>query len=195
MSLEISGRHLELDVPPKLFERTTHDDQILPDTVLVANVLGDQEFFIETEPPEDSVGPDLGSHESRNDTLDATPRGEVKELAGDHRSETQPLPRASNQKPNLGHAVSPTVALHLQGSVADDLVPVDHHNPLSPLAIVLCGSPFNQIAPRHVGAKVDPVLGRQFAEESVGALYIVRTHPSNSDRLPILECHCLFDSI
>lgn len=189
MSLEVPGGQFVLDVTPQLLERATHDDEILPDSILITNVLRDQKLLVEPEPPEYAVGTILWPHQPRHDTIHPAPRGEVEELTRDYRSKAQTLPGSSYDQPHLGHIVAPAVALNLEGPVSDNLVPVHHHHPFGPLTIELCGSSFDQVPPGHVGAQVDPVLGRQSTKEGIGTLHIVRTHPSNGDRLSILESH------
>ncbi len=69
-SLEIGVCELELEILPQVFERAPHDDQVLPRTGLVSDVLRDQEFLVEAQPLEDAVRTHLRTHESCDNPVD-----------------------------------------------------------------------------------------------------------------------------
>jgi hypothetical protein len=82
----------------------------------------------------------------------------MEELTGDDGSETEALPGSRDDQTHLGHVIAPSVALELEGPVADNLIAVHHHDPLGSLGVEFCGASFNEFAPRDISAEIDPVL-------------------------------------
>jgi hypothetical protein len=150
MPLPVTGLELELHLSPQVLEGTTHDDEILPVSFLIADVLRNQELLTESEAFHDAMGTRLRSHEAGYNAIHSMLRGEMKEFASEQGSETQTLPVARDDQPNLGDIVAPTMTLKFERTVGHNLVLMDNHYPFHPLAVITGRPPFDDTTAGHV---------------------------------------------
>ena len=193
MTLPVGAFELDLEVAPEFIEGATHDDQILPLAGLVADMFGNEEFFVKTESSENPMGTDLGPHQSSDDAVDPVEGGEVKKLARDDRAETESLPGSGYDQSHLGDVVAPTVALELECAIGNDLVFRLNNDPFNPVAVEFGAPTFHEITAGHVGPKVFAVLFGQSTEKGIGTLHVVRPHSAHQDCLAVFERHSPFD--